>query len=618
MKKLLCLVLTLAMVLTSFCFCLSASAKGEYDNTYRPDGTKGHEDIVGKIIDPIIANRKDSDFAESINEIGYESIDKLSGNLTKENFNTFITANADDSMFGVDYDFLYSKDNGAYFWSFLYKDLEVELTDSVINSVIAKSGANATAADFRNEWKSINGTAEFTIHDIEIYAANKAGKRTTCCKKGDYDACAEVLNGYRYDYSQKAADLEIFNSIVESRVVVKNPYTNKDEVHYNYSYDLSKGKFSLMRANGNSQILNTICKTWNSDTLITSLEVANENAIKIANFIGNLIYPNFTQIPSNTKVFTDNKIDIEDFFDKVSVLSGLDKVLQDNWCNAYTFDVKSIMYALGVNIDDNTLLNVELEKGEYMGSRILTDMFRGFFRSPVNYVEGLIQTLSRSYSYTYQRAIESLFVLKYPSMLAKSRSGEYPELDRYTGNELSSVDGLINFIADCIYVAKVDAGDKNAKKFSFAPLPVNRIVNANDADEMHLYFLCYMDINRKYENNAAMIETFISNLISNLKEDYKVLEKESDKNSNKEEKPAKTAEEMVAETEKVLRAMFTGELTLIDILGFHTSSLTENTLNSFDFMSTIKNAIASLFQKFVDAMDSLMSLLFGWTGGILG
>lgn len=615
MKKLLCLVLTLALVLTSFSFCMTAVAKGEFDNTYRPDGTNGHEDIVGKIIDPIAANRKDSDFAESVNEIGYESIEKLTGSLTEENFNTFITYNADDSMFGVDYDFLYSKDNGAFFWSFLYKDLEVELTDSVINSIIAKSGASATASDFRNEWSRLNGSKEFSIHDVEIYAANKAGKRTTCCKKGDYDACAEVLNGYVYDYSKKAADLEVFNNIVETRVVVRNPYTNKDEVHYNYSYDLTKGKFSLMRANGNRQIINTISKTWNSDTLFTSLETADKNAIKIANFIGNLLYPDFNEIPENKKIFTDNKMDVEDFFDEVTVLSGLDKILQDNWCNAYTFDVKAIMYALGVNVDDNTLLNVELEKGEYMGSRILTDMFREFYQNPVTYVESLIQTLSRSYTYTYQRAIKSLFTIRYASMTGKSMSGQYPKLDRYDGTELDSVDGLLNFIADCLYVQRVDDAREEGKsesyinsmdKFSFAPLPINRIVNASDADEMHLYYLCYLDINHKYEDNAEMIESFINNLISNLKKDYVA------------EKGGKSASKASSETEKVLRAMFTSELTLIDILTFHTAELTQNTIDSFDFMSSIKNAIASLIQKFVDAMDSLMSLLFGWTGGLLG
>ena len=623
MKKLLCLTLILAVVVSSFSFCLTASAKGDFDITYRPDGKGEKEDIVGKIIDPIIADRKDSDFAASVNEIGYETIDKLSGKLTKENFNTFITANADDSMLGVDYDLLYSKDKGAYFWSFIYKDLAVdfsgenlEFEDKVINSVIANTGSNKTAADFRAEWARIRGNSEFTIHDVEIYAASVSGKKTTCTKKGDYDACSEVLNGYVYDYKQKATDLDVFNDIVETRVVIRNPYTNKDEVHYNYSYDLTKGNFSLMRANDNKQIINTICSTWKTETLYKNKEVANANAIKIANFIGNLLYADFKELQPGTRVFTDNNITEDYFFQRITEVSGLKRVLQDYWCNASSFDVKAVMYAFGVNVDDKVILNVELEKGEHMGSRILADIFREFYRNPVTYVESLIQIFGKSYSYTYKKAFQSLFTLKYPSMSSKSVSANYPELDRYDGSELDTLDGLINFITDCIYVSRVDIETDNAeedgvitaeeqaainaaasKKFSFAPLPINRIVNASDADEFHLYFLCYLDINRKYEDNAAMIEEFINKIMVNLEEDYK-------------------GEGKLEETEKVLRAIFNGELTVIDILTFHAGTLTQNTLNSFDFASTIKNAIGSIFQKFVEAMDSLMNLLFGWTDGL--
>ena len=66
----------------------------------------------------------------------------------------------------------------------------------------------------------------------------------------------------------------------------------------------------------------------------------------------------------------------------------------------------------------------------------------------------------------------------------------------------------------------------------------------------------------------------------------------------------------------MLRAMFTGELTLVDIMTFHTDKLTQNTFESFDFASKIKNAIASIFQRFIDAMDGIMNFLFGWTDGL--
>lgn len=575
MKKLLCLVLTLIMVLSSFAMCLSVSAKGEEDFLYRPDGTGGHEDIVGKVIDPIVAG-KNTVFANSINELGFSSVNKLEANgqtLTKENFDSFITANASDKMFGIDFDFLYSKKQGSFFWNFTNYKLETDPH----------------------------------IHETEVAQAEAEHRYSTCAMKGAYDACAEVLNGYRYSYEQKEVDKEIFADIIEERVVIHNDYTNRDEIHYNYYYDFSKGSFSLIRANANNQIINTISKTWKTDAFFKDTETANKNAVKIANFIGNLLYPNFVEIPEGTEVFTDNKkLDAYDFFARITEVSGLEDILQNNWCEARTFNVKDIMKALGVNIADDVLLNVETEKGVYMGARILTDMFREFFENPVVYVEQLIQLFSKSYGYTYQRAIEALFVQKYPSMAAKSREGAYPKLDPYNGSELKSVDGLINFITDCIYVEKVDAGQTNAKKFSFAPLPVNRIVNAADADELHLYFLCWFELNRVYGENKAMIETFISDIVAALKANYK---------SSTNSKPKD-----IEATKKVLRTLFLGEFTMVDVFTFHLGTLTDNTINNFtpSFFNNLKNSIVTLFQKFIDAMDSFMNLLFGWTGGILG
>lgn len=575
MKKILCLVLTLIMVLSSFAMCLSVSAKGEEDFLYRPDGTGGHEDIVGKVIDPIVAG-KNTVFANSINELGYSSVNKLEANgqtLTKESFDSFITANASDKMFGVDFDFLYSKNQGSFFWNFTNYKLETDPH----------------------------------IHETEVAQAEAEHRYSTCAMKGAYDACAEVLNGYRYSYEQKEVDKEIFADIIEERVVIHNDYTNRDEIHYNYYYDFSKGSFSLIRANANNQIINTISKTWKNDAFFKDTETANKNAVKIANFIGNLLYPDFVEIPEGTEVFTDNKkLDAYDFFARVTEVSGLEDILQNNWCEARTFNVKDIMKALGVNIADDVLLNVETEKGVYMGARILTDMFREFFENPVVYVEQLLQLFSKSYGYTYQRAIEALFVQKYPSMAAKSREGAYPKLDPYDGSELKSVDGLINFITDCIYVEKVDAGQTNAKKFSFAPLPVNRIVNAADADELHLYFLCWFELNRVYGENKAMIETFISDIVAALKANYK---------SSTNSKPKD-----IEATQKVLRTLFLGEFTMVDVFTFHLGTLTDNTINNFtpSFFNNLKNSIVTLFQKFIDAMDSFMNLLFGWTGGILG
>ncbi len=618
MKKILCLILTLAVMLTSFGFCLTAF--GAENNNRSISAVNA----VAKVMNPILASDRDKEnptyysedtiFSDSINDIGYDSIDNLSGSITKENFNKFISDNAGDKMLGVDYNFLYSKNNGPFFWSFLYRELKVDLSsqdensaqykkaDNMINSILANAGTTKTAADFRDTW----GKKPFTVHDVEIYAAHEAGKRTTCSKKGDYDACSEVLNGFDYTYAQKATDLKNFKNIHETKVTVYNEYTKKNEIHYDYSYDLTKGSLALLRANGDNQIINTICKTWTVNELFETAQLANKNAIIIANFIRELLNPNLPVIKDDRIVFTDNNITAQKFFKKVTEISGLEAILQDNWCESNEFNVKEVMSTLGVNVSDNAILDIEFEKGANMGARILTDMFREFHKNPVNYVENLIQMLCKGYSYSYSKAIKSLFIYRFPLMQADSASGDYPELEPYTGDELDTIDGFINFIADCLYITKVDkaraegqseSAIRQIKKFSFAPLPINRLVNASDADERHLYYLCYLDINRKYENNETMIETFIDNIMSKLEAEY---EGEAD----------------ISETEKVLRAMFAGELTVVDLITFHTKKLTQNTIDNFDFASSIKNAIAAIIKKIVDAMDSFMNVLFGWTDGL--
>ena len=659
MKKLLCIVLALSMLFS--CVSMSVSAKGEDDYYYRPDGVKDDDgtpnpnepNLVGLVIDPIFNPRlevTDSEFAKNINELGFAGVNYYAANnlnITEETFDSFLAANSTDKLFGVTYDILYSKNNAAYFWAMSNYPLEAELTDAKMAELLAGlSSVDSVKAEwkadhpgktfnavqkFKEDWQKSNPGEAYTIHNVEMYAAEKEGRRSTCALKGMYDNCAEVLNGYRYDYSTKSIDQGIFDDIIESKVVFRNSYNKRDEIHYNYSFDLTKGDFSLVRANANSQILNTICRVWNSDVLFATKEAANKNAIKIANFIGNLLYPSFTEIPEDRIVFTDSKkLTAYNFFTKVSEISGLAALLDDYWCNASNFDVKTVMYAFGVNIEDDVLLNIETEKGLYMGARILTDIFRNFFKNPVLYVENLIQMFCKGYTYTYQRAFEELFTLKYSWMNGKSRTGEYPELDKYDGNELKSVDGLINFITDCIYVSKVDNGDTSAKKFSFAPLPAKRIATASDADELHLYYLCYFELNRIYENNGKMIESFITNIITALRPAYekyladKEAAKENENNKNEEDEEEEIIKDpnkdMVTETERVLRSLFLGELTMMDVFSFHLTTLTQNTIDNFSesFMSNIKNAIANLFQKFIDAMDSFMNLLFGWTGGILG
>ena len=595
MKKILCLVMATLMMFSSISAGVTASA---LDPIVRPEA-------VANVIDPIRRDESTS-FATTIDEIGYSSINayaKSGKTITKDTFNEFITANADDKMFGVDFDFLYNKDNGAFIWNSLDYKLEVVLDDnddkdddiSIINDILR--GTGKTANDFIKEWNSKKLDRAYTVHDVEMYKAFVSNTtKTNCTKKGAYDACGEVIASYD-QYDAKDIDKSTYESIIETKITVENPFigTNKKETHYEYAYRFAKGDFGLARANSNNLLAKYIGAALGDGAIYATPELASTNAVKLANFIGKLVNPQFTGLDPNLKPFTDNKkISREKFFEEVTILSGLDIVLESEWCNAKGFDVKDIMTAFGVNVNDDVIFDVELTEGSKMGARILSDIYKGFTSDPMGYVMYVTQLFCKNYERSYKTALVELFRTQYNEILAKSRSGKYPELDYYKGTELNSVDGFYNFITDCIYVMKVDNGTKNASKFRFAPMPVKRYASAADINELYLYMLCYFELNRIYEDNGAIINEKIDNFVELIKGNDDV--------------------------ETILRSMFCGELTFFGIYTLQLGALTEDLiLNASDnLMTSIRKALAQFLQRFIDAMDNFMNLLFGWTDGLFG
>lgn len=508
MKKLLCLVLSVVMAFSCFSMCLTASAA---DYLYRPEE-------VARVIDPILIGA-DSIFSKGINEISFEtSKNKISksefANRIKGYSNPGNYFPESDRMFGINLDFLYNNDNSEFLWDYLKYEL----------------------------------TANTNIHNEEIKSAEANKTKSTCQMKGWYDTCSEILYGYEYDYPSKAIDKQIFEGIIEMKSTIFNNSTRKNEAHYKYYYFFDEGQFSLMRSNTNYIIKKAIDGSIANGKLYATKEIANANAIKLSNFIGNLLYADFDNIAPDA-VIIDNNVSMTDeaFFRVVTEYSKLDDVLQNGWVKAIKFDVKDIMSALGVSVKDNVILDVELQKGTYMGARILTDMYRGFVDSPVGYIANLFQLFCRNYEGLYKEAIKALFALRFDDFVARSRqSGD--AVESYNGDELSNVNGFVQFLADNIYFAEIDNATntkewyvdeidkvtkdakkdgkidekeqakinalkyelsiverkltaKKALKLDFAPLPIVRFANAKNMNELYLYLLCYFNINKSYGVN---------------------------------------------------------------------------------------------------------------------
>lgn len=610
MKKILCLVLATVMLFSAVSTGVVASAGVEV-SAERPKS-------VSDVIDPIYTDT-DTVFANSINELGYAGVNQfekekeinkdlkivpdspfLGAGSLKEGeitFSDFLAATPNDKMFGVSYDFLYSKDTSTFLWNYLdYKlqpDLSVALTDILGDKV----------NDFKSAWTALNTGRNYTMHDAEMYAAKIAGKKTTSCScKTRYDACAAVLAGYDYAYENKTADQTLFAGIVEKKVYFINPFTNKEEVHYEYAYKLEKGDFGLMRANSNNQLVKVIRTIWGDGAIYSSPKIATQNAIKFVNFIGNLVNESFTEVESGTYKPFANKVRVtrDEFFEEVAVASGLADILQAKWCNAKGFDVRRIMSAFGVNVDSETILDSELTKGNKMGRRILADMYTDFFADPVGYVTRLVQLFCKNYDTYYAKAFKELFSVKFRYMMELSAANTSDNLPSYTGSELDTVDGLMGFIADCTYIMD---GNLYEPRFTFAPLPAKRFASAKDTNELYVYVLCYLELNRIYNDNAAMITNFINNSINKFQELYFPSDSE------------KRLDDIEA-VKIVFDSMFNGKLTFNEIFTIHVGLFTQNTIDNFsnNFFSSIKQAIANFFQNFLTAIDKIMNSLFGWLG----
>ena len=598
MKKILCLVLATVMLLSTVS---TAFAAGIEVSAERP---KAVSDVIDPIYTPI-----NTVFANSINELGYDCVNKNTNKIVPDSpflgagsvgtneitFSDFLAKYPDDKMFGVDFDFLYSKDNSAFLWNYLDYKLQPDLENAL------KEILGDKANEFKSKWSDMNVGRAYTMHDAEMYLAKINNKKTTSCTcKTRYDACAAVLAGYDYAYENKTADQTLFAGIVEKKVYFTNPFTNKEEIHYEYAYKLDKGDFGLMRANSNNQLVKVIRKIWGDGAIYAKPSIATENALKLSNFIGKLVNEEFTEIKSEGYKPFANKVRItrDEFFEEVAVSSGLADLLQAKWCNAKGFDVRRIMSALGVNADAGTILDSELTKGNKMGARILADMYTDFFNDPVGYVTRLVQLFCKNYDTYYAKAINELFSVKFRYVEELSRKYDDDKLTAYTGSELDSVDGLIGFLADCAYIMD---GNLYESRFTFAPLPANRFATAKDTNELYVYVLCYLELNRVYNDNAGMIKSFIDKSIDNFEKLYFPEEAE------------KKLDDIKA-VKIVLDSMLNGQLTMSEIFTIHTGLFTMNTIDNFsnNFFYSVKQAIANFFQNFLTAIDRIMNSLFGW------
>lgn len=255
--------------------------------------------------------------------------------------------------------------------------------------------------------------------------------------------------------------------------------------------DITKSDITLLFGNVNMYLLKVMKSLYSDFRFYT-----DANAVKCINFIGNLFYPNFTEISKGSRIFVDkeyiynkngvNYADEDIFFERVAELSGLVDLIQVNWVEYgdARANFKPLLLLLGVT--EETLLPSEY----YRGDRIATEILRCAFtkimgEGPVAYFVRILESLTKAYHLYYYNAIKLLFTQK----------AHY-----YEESDLKTLSGLLNLI--------VNNNDKDINKFQFAPLPEKRLAITNDMSEFYLILLMYMNLNANYRNNRSVIENF--------------------------------------------------------------------------------------------------------------
>ena len=229
-----------------------------------------------------------------------------------------------------------------------------------------------------------------------------------------------------------------------------------------------------------------------------------KNAVKCINYIGNLFYRNFNNLPENFPLFTNNDyvyskggndyVDEDVFFQRVAEHSKLIDLIQTNWVDYGDARANYKVLLNLIGITDEYLLPREYYRGDKIAPAILKVLFtRIMGEGPLAVVTGLLDSLSKAYLIEYYTPIKLLF---------SQKAGLISE------EELKTLDGLLNLI--------INDNDKgNLNKFQFAPLPEARLAIAENKSEFYLTLLIYFNLNAHYLNNENVIDNFVLKYITN-------------------------------------------------------------------------------------------------------
>ena len=350
--------------------------------------------------------------------------------------------------------------------------------------------------------------------------------------------------------------------------------------------EISKADISLLFGDVNMFLLRIMKELYSDYRFYT-----DANAVKCINIIGNLFYPNFTEYPEGSKIFSQRDYVYTDsatgvpyadeavFFQKVSDLSGFSDLIQVNWVDygAARSKYEPVLSLLGVA--EGELLESEYMRGDRIGSAILSGAFaRIMAEGPITYFLGIFESLSKTYLTYYYTPIKLLFSQK-ESLISQE--------------ELRTLTGLLNLIFN-------DNNTSDVNSYQFAPLPESKLAQCDDKSEFYLMILAYLNFNTQYLSNKSVIENLKVD-IRNSKISDETVDESGNKTAGYKTRLIKIIEGLTAD--HIEKIFYDGTL----------DSLTVENLASKpdEYMGNISEAISRIIKKIADWFQMWIDIFTG-------
>ena len=266
---------------------------------------------------------------------------------------------------------------------------------------------------------------------------------------------------------------------------------------------------SLAMTNINMYLQKVFYKTYGG------LELYNvENAIKLANIIGKALHHSFVElnVENYRNYFGSEVPTANEFFRAVTMFSGLDDVLNQNWIPKGRAFCEPIVTILGG--DYINFFNEYYSDGLVLGSKILEAAIKKILTvGPIDYFVDILDVYGiSSYKAIYREPTLALFSQKIAA------SSAY-----ITVEELDTFDGLLKLIfCDCNAEASEGcyaADGRNVNHFDVFDFPVERYTCTTSKDEKMIYLYYYLNICGKYKGNSKYFESLKNSVNNNYRLD---------------------------------------------------------------------------------------------------